>query len=164
MKRSVVALLVTLGLAMPAAAASDGFSAYAGAWKGSGTVRPGGAEKVETARCRMTAKVSDDGRSMTQSGQCAVPGAKVDVGGSMTLNPDTRRVSGSWRDAHNGLSGSLSGALDANGGMKLTYIVARPQPGEPESFSIQFAPSGGGWRLVTSAPGRGVVADIRFAR
>lgn len=157
-----ISFLACLLAAAPAAAAS--LEPFAGDFKGSGTARVRPSEPAETTRCRIKATLSDDKKTLKQSGQCAVPGHKVDIGGTVRLNPDTGVLSGSWRDVASGRNGELSGRLDG-AAMRLTMIVDNPGDNEPSSYTMTVTPTAKGYRLVTRAPGVAEpLANLDFSR
>jgi len=149
-------------LAAPAAAGS--LEPFAGSWKGAGTARAKADAAAETARCRLTSTLSADARRLDQSGQCAIPGHKVAIGGTIRHDPATDRLTGSWTDVATGRSGSISGRFDGTA-MRLTVAVANPGQGEESSYTMVLTPGAGGWHLVTRAPGADApLADIQFSR
>lgn len=157
-------VVAVLAASVPGAAAAASLEPFAGAWKGSGTARAKPSATPETARCRIAATLSNNGRTLKQSGQCAVPGHKVDVGGTLNYDEATQRITGSWRDVATGRAGSLSGRFDG-AVMRRSVVVANPGEGEPASYALTFTLAPGGYRLVTQAPGEASpLADLRFTK
>lgn len=147
---SRLALLASLILTTPTVAGS--LEPFAGTFMGTGTARIRPTEPAEATRCRLTATLSDDGRVLKQSGQCAVPGHKVVIGGAVRFDPKSGVLTGSWRDVATGRNGALSGRFDG-AAMRLTMIVDNPAEGEPPSYTMSVTPVGDGYRFVTRAPG-----------
>lgn len=161
--RSCVTAALLLAM-LPGLALAGSLEPFAGSFKGSGTARAKPADPAETARCRVTGTLSADKRTLTQTGQCAIPGHKVDVGGTVKHDPATDRLTGTWRDVATGRNGSLSGRLDG-GAMRLTMVVANPGAGEPATYTMVVTPTTTGYSMVSRAPGGGEpLAFIAFAR
>lgn len=142
--------LLALSLAAPASAGS--LEPFAGVFNGTGPARMRPSEAAETTRCRLTSTLSDNGRTLKQTGQCAVPGHKVGIGGALHLDPDSGVLTGSWRDVATGRNGAISGRFDG-AAMRLTMIVDNPADGEPPSYTMTVTPTEKGYRFVTRAPG-----------
>lgn len=149
-------------VALPAVAGS--LEPFAGSFKGAGTARAKPADAAETARCRVTGTLSDDKLTLKQTGQCAIPGHKVDIGGTVKLDAASDRLTGSWRDVATGRNGSLSGRFDG-AAMRLTMVVTNPGAGEPSTYFMTVTPSGSGYTMVSRAPGGGEpLASIAFQK
>lgn len=156
------AALLALIVGQPVSAGS--LDPFAGTFKGSGPARIRPSEPAETTRCRMVSTLSDEGRTLKQAGQCAVPGHKVNVGGALHFNPNSGVLSGSWRDVATGRNGQVSGRFSGEA-MRLTVIIDNPDQGEPPSYAITVTPTADGYRFVSRAPGVAEpLADLTFEK
>ncbi len=166
----IVLLPAVLGmpLAIPAAADDTALSAYAGSFKGKGTLRRKPDEPKETVRCRITAKLSADGLTLKQTGTCVVPGSKVAIDSKLIYNPANGRVTGRWTDVANGSAASVSGRANASGA-QLTIAGTDTQTGESRTLWMTLKPASKGYLLITRSPkpgsgGKFVSGEIRFTK
>lgn len=154
---AVACLTMAASLAVPphagmrAEAATSVFAPFVGTFRGSGTIRRGPEEPAETVRCRITAKLSEDGQSLHQTGTCAVPGSKAAIDSRIKHNPATGRLSGSWTDVANGARAGVTGRLNGKT-VHLTIVGKDTQTGESRTFWMVLEPDSAGYRMISTAP------------
>ncbi len=103
------AALVLFAAATPAFAEGP-FSPLQGSWNGGGTInmRDGSTERL---RCRATYSVGGGGNSVSQNLNCASDSYNVVISSNATANGNS--LSGSWSETTRGVSGQLSGTVNA---------------------------------------------------
>lgn len=149
-------------------AAENPFGAFAGSFNGKGTLKRKPDAAAETVRCRITAKLSEDGNALAQAGTCVVPGSKVAIDSRLTFDPATRRIRGTWADVANGSAAGVSGTVSGNR-INLTITGKDSKTGENRTLWMILEPRGSGYTLTTRSPipaggGKFISGEIRFTK
>ena len=144
------------------------FATYAGSFNGKGTLKRKPDAAAETVRCRIKAKLSEDGNALSQAGTCVVPGSKVAIDSRLTFDPATRRIRGTWTDVANGSAAAVSGTV-SGAQINLTITGKDTKTGENRTLWMTLEPRGGGYSLTTRSPipagsGKFVSGEIRFTK
>lgn len=135
------------------AAGTSPFTAMAGSWSGTGTVRFEGGQS-EKLRCRGSYTVKNSGAGMGLALRCASASAKIDL--RSRLDYQGGRVSGSWEERTFNASGDVSGRA-SNG--HLSLVIGGGLSG---SMSVSFTGSSQSVSIRTSGTGlKGVSISLR---
>lgn len=132
----VVAAALVLGCAVAGsstARAAGPFQAFAGTWKGGGTVSLNGSQ--EAIRCKAVYTVAGDGNSLNIDVNCASDATRVNIVSNVVARGDS--FSGSWEETTRGISGDVSGRIP-----------------EPNTFQASLQTMGGGLQLGARSNGK----------
>ncbi|MEM7438543.1 MAG: hypothetical protein AAF393_03020 [Pseudomonadota bacterium] len=137
MKLANAALTITLMIAAPATA--QPLADMGGTWRGSGWARQTPDGPQETIRCRITNTYDTATLTLSVKGQCAVPGRKLTLSGTLVGQDGSEKITGRWSNP-DGLGRTKVSGVQRDGLVAFTFRAKDPATGDDLAQNIV-------WRL-----------------
>jgi len=107
-----------------------------GTWRGSGWARETPQGPQETLRCQITDTYDNASRNLTLSGQCAVPGRRLIISGTLTGTDGSERIAGSWSNP-DGVGSARVVGIQRGGIVAFNFSVIDPSTGRTVAQNVE---------------------------
>jgi len=135
-----------------------------GTWRGSGWARETPQGPQETLRCQITNTYDNASGNLTLSGQCAVPGRRLTISGTLTGTDGSERITGSWSNP-DGIGSARVVGIQRGGIVAFNFSVIDPSTGRTVAQNVEWRVSDGALRLRSTDRRNPdiMMSDISFA-
>ena len=163
MRLPSLALILTL-LAVPTAWAEP-LAEMEGTWRGSGWARETPDGPQEAVRCQITNTYDLETRTLTVSGQCAVPGRRLTMAGRLTGRDGEERITGRWSNPDGAGATQIVG-LQRGDIVAFNFSALDPATGRTHAQNVEWRLSGDALQLRSTdrATASVLMSDITFHR
>ncbi|MEM6460673.1 MAG: hypothetical protein AAF724_02015 [Pseudomonadota bacterium] len=160
-----VALLAFAALAPPSLAQSpDLLAMLDGRWKGEGWARQNTDGDAEKVRCRIENTYFSKSERLVVKGQCAVPGRKFDLTGTVSRRNGGDVISGQWSNPFGTGNASVRGAQSGNR-IDLDFSAPHPDTNRRAAHRMQWDIGDGTFSLTTRLVDDDItLSELRFSR
>lgn len=136
-----------------------------GSWRGSGWARETQEGPKETLRCQITNSYDTTTLTLTLSGQCIVPGRRLNLSGSIRGTDGSERLTGRWLNPDGVGSTSIVG-VQRDGIVAFNFNAVDPATGRKIAQNVEWRVSNSALRLRTTDRDNPdvMMSDISFAR
>lgn len=147
------------------AAAADPLAQMAGTWRGAGWAKQTPQGPQETVRCQITNAYDSPSRTLTLSGQCVVPGQRLNISGTLTGSEGSERLTGRWSNPDGKGRVPVVG-LQRDGIVAFNFSALDPSTGRKVAQNVEWRVSAGALRLRSTdrADPSIMLSDISFSQ
>ena len=139
--RSMIFLLLMTG-----AASADPLADMNGSWRGSGWAKETPQSAREAVRCQIKNEYADASMTLTLTGQCVVPGRRLNISGTLIGSDISERITGR-RSNPDGVGSVRIVGIQRDGIVAFNFNATDPATGRALAQNVEWRVSDGTLRL-----------------
>lgn len=149
---------------VPVAQSSELLAALDGAWKGQGWAKQKTSTDAERVLCRIENTYFPSSVKLVVEGQCAVPGRKFDLTGSVTRSLSSGTISGRWSNPF-GAGGTAVNGAQSESQITLSFSAPHPDTGKRAAHLMFWDIEDGTFSLTTRLRDDDItMSELQFSR